>query len=171
MWWQYDWSPDGESIVFEYITSGAASGLLVAHAEYDWSAELLTESGYGSRLGYLRFPSWSPDGGLIAFEVAQEVASYPDIVWDIHTIEPDGANETLILQAGDREWLGMPKWSPSGEYLVYYKLTYPRKAPKGGGLGIPDDSDVYRAAADGTGAVNLTGDTDKRLVPVAWVTD
>jgi Tol biopolymer transport system component len=169
MFWQYDWSPDGGSVVFEYFDEGSSSGLLVATLQSNWNSVVLTDS--GSDRGYIRYPAWSPDGTRIAFKRDRTVSNYLGFVWDICTIKPNGTDETRIVAAGDLEWLGNPKWSPSSTHLVYLKTTWPRKAPKGGGMPYAEANDVYRAAADGTGAVNLTGDTDQYTLPVAWLAD
>ncbi len=168
MWVSYDWSPDGESLVYAYVHLGVPSGLMVAHAADGWVGDLLTDSD-SSASGYLPSPRWSPDGALIAFESGRPVADYPYQVFDIRTIEPDGSDEGVLLQAGDGDWLGCPRWSPSGDYLVYNRQAWPRKAPKGGGLGVPDSIDVYRAEADGSNAVDLTGSVSDKMLGVDWL--
>jgi hypothetical protein len=158
MWVYYEWSPDGESVAFNY-DAPEVSGLLVAHAVNDWESELIALGGR---------PSWSPDGTLIAFRAPRAVSNYLGTVSDIHTVEPDGSNETVILEEGDLVDHWRPCWSPSGDYLVYCRAKYPKKMPKGGYV-VPESTDIHRSKADGTDAVNLTADTSDRFLPVDWL--
>jgi TolB protein len=87
-----DWSPDGTRLVFN-----DALGLHVIHATGD---SLVTIYSGGS------FPSWSPDGGEIAFSTNSSVWS----------IAPDGTGLRRITPADsiavDADW------SPDGQRLV-----------------------------------------------------
>lgn len=126
-----------------------------------------------------RDPSWSPDGGRVAFQCGGEPA-------DICVTDADGGNlSTLTGEGHSRE----PAWSPDGRLIAYsycdadnpstrlYVMDSdggnPRRvpvaeasisaernpswSPDGGRLAFvgetADGSDIYTVALDGTGAV------------------
>jgi hypothetical protein len=64
--------------------------------------------------------------------------------------------------SGKRSVVNTPRWSPSGSHLLYRRVSVPKPVE------LPADFDVFLAAADGRGAVNLTADVDTFLTPVAW---
>jgi hypothetical protein len=146
----YDWSPDGDAIVYRDNPQGSpASGLLIATAATNWDSSQLTTDGSA--------PNWSPDGTLIAFMANG----------DILTIQPNGNGRTTILssttsRSGSRVTVHAPRWSPSGSHVIYLRLRWPK------GSSIPSDGDVYRATSAGGDQTNLTGDTDDYCTPVRW---
>ncbi len=80
------------------------------------------------------FPSWSPDGSLIAFTRGKrDSQAHWWYSYDIYTIAPDGSNETCLTcnkkELKQTRWRGQPHWHPSGDYIVFTAESskYPRK--------------------------------------------
>ena len=97
-------SPDGNWIVFsdqriwKIKLNGDSLTLLVDYADYE------TEVFY---------PTWSPDGRKIAFDIAGGPKG------GIYLMGPDGSNQQRILGFGARD----PAWSPDCNRLYYSKWT------------------------------------------------
>jgi len=64
-------------------------------------------------------PSWSPDGGQIAF-------SRWTTPWGIYTINADGGNEMLVFSSSVAR---SPVWSPDGRQIAFYFETEGMTAP------------------------------------------
>jgi len=137
----HDWAPDGTKIVYE---NAPDSELHIA--DLVGGGTTFLASGIQ--------PAWSPDGGTIVFQQ-----------WSgINTISPDGSGQTLIIKSSNkgrnRTFVALPRWAPTSSHLIY--LSAPSD------LDSPDPGNVWRAAADGSGKTNLTGDLDVDASPMAW---
>jgi Tol biopolymer transport system component len=118
------WSPDGRRIALSAI------------AENDHDPEIFIVDADGSGLRRVtnnhlsdRQPTWSPDGGRLAF------ASARTGLFQIYSMRADGTRQRrLSHQADDCE---TPAWSPNGRWIVfscqlgYWKLV--RMRPDGSG--------------------------------------
>ena len=147
----YDWSPDGNWIVY------SAGGIRVADAYVEGPNDLLC-GGYGAR--------WSPvldDVGstLIAFQIGS---------WgyaELRTISPDGSSETTIVTVGSNRtiWSGNGIfWSPEGTHLIYTLIQ-----SKGCiACQYNDSYDVYRVGADGSDPTNLTKGIKENCFSLNW---
>ncbi|MHC4579798.1 MAG: TolB family protein, partial [Planctomycetota bacterium] len=149
----HDWSPDGTSLV--YGRGDTNQGLWRADASDGFaSPDRLTSSKAGD-------PRWAPDGSKIVFLVAGTGAG-------IVTIEPDGANQTVVIAKPANKKtrsfrLIRPHWSPNGTHLIY---GYTVENFHHGRLSFTGD--VYRAVADGTYQTNLTAASDDFCWPIGW---
>ena len=95
--------------------------------------------------GVNREPSWSPDGGSIAFTSAG----------DVHVMGADGSNPRPLTTAEAMDY--QPVWSPDGKRVVFVSERD----------GSPD---LYIMNADGTDQVRLTSDPGIDDEP-AWSPD
>ena len=140
------WSPDGSRIAFQYnLSDGAYSGSLNLNAGI-W---VVNANGTGLRQVTQRSPgtawdfgpSWSPDGGKLAF-VRADLRRQADAVF---TVDVDGSGERQVtpweLNGGDRT-----DWSRDGEWILF-------RAERGDG-----SSNLYKVHPDGSGLVNLTNE-------------
>jgi len=95
-----------------------------------------------------RHPSWSPDGGKIAF------ASQRDGNYEVYTMNADGSGTIRLTTnaAADYE----PTWSPDGSRIAF----------ESGRDGVPN-WEIYVMNADGTGQRNLTNNPTPSRDP-AW---
>lgn len=172
------WSPDGRLIaysserdgdndVWTVAVAGGAQRRITSTAGYDgepaWSPagnrvayrsaagiKLVGADGSGmttlvdSPASVEESPSWSPDGTLIAFTslvVGQPAA--------IDVIGVDGTNRRTVPTGGDAS---APSWSPDGAHLAF-------SSHRSG------NADIWLAAIDGSGSVNISNRTDIDVAP------
>jgi Tol biopolymer transport system component len=132
------WSPDGAKMVLScYRTVWGHNEICRVDADGSNIIRLTTSENSEA-------PAWSPDGTKIAFTGSG----------GIHTMNPDGSNQTLAIAGGDQ-----PDWSPDGTKIAYSRY------PSG-----QSHSDIFIANADGSNPVNLTArisNTSYEAVP-AW---
>jgi len=96
-----------------------------------------------------RYPTWSPDGGRIAF------ASDRDGNWDIYVMNADGSSVTNLTNNTSTE--RYPTWSPDGSRIAF-------SSDRDG------NDEVYVMNANGTGVVRLTNHGATDYQP-AWSPD
>lgn len=99
-----NWSPDGESIVYEVATT------------LSYQIEIIDSNGKNirrltddERYDY-RFPIFSPDGTKIAFCSKR----YANDDYAIFIMDSDGANKTMIAENGE-----FPTWSRDSKFIIY----------------------------------------------------
>lgn len=83
-------------------------------------------------------PTWSPDGRKIAFSVFYN--GQDDFRAQIYVINADGTNPTALTSRDQSAWF--PTWSPTGEYIVYFNISYRDSRV--------DNVELFRMNADGT---------------------
>jgi len=120
---KYDYSPDGESMVFSGTISGvikgrlAPLGLYIADKSGNQIRPLLQSWGprYGSSLA-----RWSPDGKLIAFTARNRVYTGSDYVFPtgIYLIDPNGGTPYKI-GSDVMSNIGGLSWTVDGQHLTY----------------------------------------------------
>lgn len=119
----YDFSPDGEKMVFSGTLSGVIDGQLAPLGLYiaDKSGNQirpLLES-WGPRHGSSG-ARWSPDGKLVAFTARNRVNTGSDYVYPIgiYLVDPDGGTPRKI---GNDVMSGMGglSWTADGQHLTY----------------------------------------------------
>jgi len=150
----YDWSPDGSRVVFDTWSGG----LFITEIAAGATSQVC---GDGS------CPRWSPvqpGGGSQILFVSGIAYSTPNASRRIDRINPNGSGRVMVVPAtSTKQWLGYEggyHWSPQGTHFVYSVIT--------SGSGQLVSGAVYRAAADGTGRVNLTSKLNNAY-PAGWV--
>lgn len=172
------WSPDGSKLAFESNGGGFqvfSDEIWVINAD-GTGATHLTPGGRpdpssGPEPSDAN-PSWSPDGGKIAFETERISSS-----GDIFAMNPDGTNPTN-LTADTAGPAGLPLWSPDGSKIAFIgnginvmnpdgsgkTLITSRSfgedqgvwSPAGSHLAFEDEGEIYVVAADGSRLSRLT---------------
>jgi hypothetical protein len=154
-----DESPEAVRLNVTNVATGATTS--IASTSVYWDSNL----------------AWSPDGTRILFENGH----------GIDTIDPSGANRRNILQNSQSTsgsgpnlkitgvYLFATDWSPDSAAIVYRRYVrvwyaYSDPFDRDHHHYVPDDSDVYRASADGSATQNLTMElTNGSLAyPFAW---
>jgi hypothetical protein len=152
------WSPDGKHIVVALGTLRHRS----KHALYGTALHVLDVGGAAERritpwvIGAGN-PSWSRDGGHIAFN------SLGGHSPNLYTVDPDGRHLKLLLRGNTISshigWIDAPVWSPDGKQIAFATQTNPchgfRKhaCPRDPDL---EPFDLYTIGADGLGLRRLT---------------
>lgn len=123
-----DWSPDGETIVFDSTRDG---NFEIYRINVDGSHAVNLTKRPTNELN----PAWSPDGSKVAF------VSDRDGNQEIYVMDADGSNQTrLTFRSGDDK---APDWSPDGQHIVFYACT-------------SWNCEIYKMRADGSRRVQLT---------------
>jgi dipeptidyl aminopeptidase/acylaminoacyl peptidase len=99
------WSPDGTRLVY---VEDQGQALVVIDTDGTHRRVIARDR------GYYQLPSWSPDGGTIAFQSSPEKGSDTTAVF---TIRPDGTDERQLTDGSTSE--GFPTWSPDGSRLAF----------------------------------------------------
>jgi Tol biopolymer transport system component len=124
---EYRWSPDGSRIAF--VVAKAEGGDLLEDLwvmQADGSGKTMLVENAAS-------PTWSPDGGKIAYA--------SDFFGDsqIHILNSDGTGDTRLTSPPTGAF--QPAWSPDGSRIAFVTIG---------------EKDILLINPDGTGLVNLT---------------
>ena len=119
---QAAFSPDGKRLVFVTTRNGGTADLWTLDLATRRAKPLTTGAGGDFR------PSWSPDGGWIAFSSDRESnLPFAHGRWehlqlaDLYIIHPDGSGLKRITSHGD--FCGSPKWTADSRHVVAYCMT------------------------------------------------
>jgi len=93
------------------------------------------------------FPSWSPDGSLIAFRMRKSTFSP---VSEIHVIKPDGTGLRMVTKLGAA--CTHPSWSPDGTQIVFAVV-------------LEGNHEICVASADGVTVERITETKRNELRP------
>ena len=122
----YSWSPDGKKIIFSRRNPATIHEVRVFDIyEYDLSSKKEKQLTHNLRA---HSPSYSPDGKKIAFVIIGDGTQNLALA-DLS----DGAvrNREMLTHFNGGEQVFNPKWSPSGQYIVFdYSLDAERSIAK-----------------------------------------
>jgi len=113
-----DWSPDGQSIVFNRVHYPVTKEALYVMSKDGSNLRALTDT---SLLAAALMPRWSPDGSAIAF--VGQVSFKPPSTFSLYTIAPDGSHQVLLDQVGSIAPSSLPSWSPDSRKIAYGKAN------------------------------------------------
>ena len=133
------WSPNGDSILFQ-VRDGDEDQLFVMDADGANLTQLTflseDESIHHPSLDY--FPTWSPNGDSILFEVRDGDED------QLFVMDADGTNLTQLIALDKEKSIDWPSWSPNGDSILF-------KAYVAG-----EGSQLFVIDADGTNLTQLT---------------
>ena len=137
------WSPDSRRLVFRRYMTPTRSVVYVIN--FNGTGEQQLQAGDS--------PAWSPDGKRIVF--ADDAG--------LETMDPDGANVTLLLGKDFRDENGQsaglapvnPAWSPDGKRIAFERSTDWMDRPTSVFIVNVDGSNVHHASSN-SGSVEYT---------------
>jgi Tol biopolymer transport system component len=150
------WSPDGTKLLVAAYDEEGGRWVRTAIQIVDLATgERQTVIETSDETRTFRYPRWSPDGRMVAFQME----TYPDGTQTIGTQTASviavadisgGADQTARELTAESMWAGYPDWSPTGDRIVFstYDLTLFQSTE--------DVSNIYTMKADGTNVLQVT---------------
>ena len=157
----FDWSPDGQQIVF-LMTKGKISYTETNAPQPTQDIYVVNVDGTQlTRLtdleGFIELAQWSPDGSRILFTFAEQQADDPNSPFPpyaMYEMNADGTNLTRLTNTGGAYW--QTRWSPDGKKIAF---VFDNGQP-----------DLYVMEADGAQLTQLTDD-EAREDELFWSPD
>lgn len=151
-------SRDGRQIV--YCTYGAQSG------QWELVVVDIERPAVKRYIGTGLNPTWSPVADKILFQRARERGTRWFSVWTLDLENGEGLRPTEIAASSNAAVI-TPRWSPDGKHVVFSTVVDPAADQNN----RPAQADVWIAAADGSGRVNLTRSTNITNLQPIWSRD
>lgn len=143
----FTWSPDSRRLA--YFHDG---NIHRVNSDGSGYVQLTTTGGINSGQPRNERPSWSPDGGKIAF------TSTRDGNGEFYSMDEDGSNQTNLTNNSAHEG-GDPVWSPDGRQIIFHSSR--------GGL---SQSELFIMDRDGSNQRNWSNNVRRDEQP-AWAPD
>lgn len=148
-----NWSPDGTQLVYH-----KAGGPQVG-----WTGLVRVDADGTNKVQLTYAPShdhsWSPKGDRIMAVIDGDIITLKTDGTDLATVIEDPADSRRT-----EETVSVPCWSPNATHIVYIRGTLNLRK-------LTFQSDIYRAKLDGSGATNLTADTNAAVGIAGWLVD
>ena len=138
------WSADGTRIAF-FSDRNGKDDIYVMSAESFRVQAVLTDSQKD-----LGFPSYSPDGTKIVYQMTAPDKSGGLAILDVNTKQSKSISQSAIADAA-------PAWSPDGQWIAFQNR-------------VDSNTEISVVKPDGTGLKNLTNDPSRDVSP-AWSPD
>jgi TolB protein len=132
-----DWSPDGRKIAFQRCADGYPCEVLIADADGGRTRKLKPRCTL-SEVCDVAYPTWTPDGRIVATMAQGEVRTLSEGEDWIQQAQLElfdlrkGTQRTILAR---RNWTGepaAPAVSPDGRSVLYNRYNSPRSKPAGG---------------------------------------
>lgn len=141
------WSPDGRSIAYHALPSGAFASKIVVIPSTGTSD---SDPGY---IAFGKHPAWQPvSGEFIAYDGCKPDGSGCNSIYLVRPFSGSGQTPTLVTHGTD------PAWSPDGRRIAFQD---------GDGKG---NLNIYVVNRDGTGRTQVTSGTGNNGAPI-WSAD
>jgi len=160
------WSSDGARIAF----------CRLGQVSNRWEIWVTEVNGSASEfVAYGLFPRWCPKAGTaeggrdkILFQRSRERGDRAFSIWTIDYKPGDASSPTEIVSGRNSAMINA-SWSPDGTHIVYSTIENPNSTTRSSQPGA-QTSDLWIAALDGNGRVNLTSGRFMNLMP-CWGAD